>query len=110
MMILYRFIDALTPTLSSLHPLTVLNHLHSECIGRVEAANILNRDGFLNQQLQPASTKHSTAERVGGIPLSATSVYEEHISTQIQGTLILPKVNTYLYKNINYNQFTCAQF
>ncbi|XP_049857041.1 transmembrane protein KIAA1109 homolog isoform X4 [Schistocerca gregaria] len=89
---LQRFTDALTPTLSSLHPLTVLNHLHSECIGRVEAANVLNRDGYFSQHLQ-ASSKRSTAERPAGVTPHAKNVYEECISTQAQGTLILPKVN-----------------
>ncbi|GLG98163.1 Uncharacterized protein GBIM_04765, partial [Gryllus bimaculatus] len=94
---LQRFIDAVTPTLASLHPLTVLNHLHAGCIDQVEAANVLKRDHAYLAQLQ-ASSKRSTAERgtaAVGAPAATlqSSVYEESISTQTQGTIVLPKVN-----------------
>lgn len=89
----FRFIDVLTPTLSSLHPLSVLNHLHWNCIERVEAANVLKRDQYLSQ-LQGGGSKRSTAERtkVQQADSQPHSVYEECISTQVQGTVILPKV------------------
>jgi hypothetical protein len=92
-----RFIDAVTPTLASLHPLTVLNHLHAECISQVEAANILKRDQSLSYLSQfQASSKRSTAERNASSPtgqgLLQANVYEESVSTQTQGTIMLPKV------------------
>ncbi|XP_065331514.1 bridge-like lipid transfer protein family member 1 isoform X1 [Cloeon dipterum] len=97
---LQRFIDAITPTLAALHPLTVLNDLHWNCISRVEAANILKKEqsSYLTQ-LQ--SSKRGTAERnaigVPGPQLTLQSnVYEESIHTQTQGTIILPKVNVTL--------------
>lgn len=61
---LQRFIDALTPTLINLHPLTILNHLHNECIGRVEDANILKQDQSLSYWSQvQANSKYATAEK-----------------------------------------------
>lgn len=61
---LQRFIDAIIPTLASLHPLTILNHLHHECIGKVEDANILKQDQSLSYWSQvQTSSKRSTAER-----------------------------------------------
>ncbi|XP_031778300.1 transmembrane protein KIAA1109 homolog isoform X4 [Nasonia vitripennis] len=98
---LQRFIDAITPTLINLHPLTILNHLHNECIRRVEDANILKQDQSLSYWSQvQASSKRSTAERnikhdEGKVALQ-TSVYEESIATQIQGNIILPKINVTL--------------
>ncbi|XP_063974640.1 bridge-like lipid transfer protein family member 1 isoform X5 [Diachasmimorpha longicaudata] len=99
---LQRFIDALTPTLANLHPLTILNHLHNECIGRVEDANILKQDQSLSYWSQvQTSSKRSTAERnikmgqgdeTSKIALQ-TNVYEESITTQVQGSIILPKIN-----------------
>jgi len=102
-----RFVDALTPTLASLHPLSVLNHLHAECVSSVCAANILKHDQSLSylSQLQ-ASSKRSTAERAGAAGAAApagalapgpgphvpSNTYEECIYTQTQGTVILPKV------------------
>ncbi|XP_012263790.2 transmembrane protein KIAA1109 homolog isoform X5 [Athalia rosae] len=95
---LQRFIDAITPTLTTLHPLTILNHLHNECLGRVEDANILKQDQSLSYWSQvQTSSKRSTAERnikTGQVQVALqTSVYEESITTQVQGTIILPKVN-----------------
>lgn len=95
--IVSRFIDAVTPTLASLHPLTVLNHLHAECISQVEAANILKRDQSLSYLSQfQASSKRSTAERNVNSPTGQgvlqANVYEESVSTQTQGTIMLPKV------------------
>ncbi|KAK0176217.1 hypothetical protein PV328_000373 [Microctonus aethiopoides] len=95
---LQRFIDVITPTLATLHPLTILNHLHSECISRVEDANILKQDQSLSYWSQvQTSSKRSTAERnikngQGKIALQ-TNVYEESITTQMQGSIILPKIN-----------------
>ncbi|KAF7987765.1 hypothetical protein HCN44_003628 [Aphidius gifuensis] len=96
---LQRFIDVITPTLANLHPLTILNHLHSECIGRVEDANILKQDQSLSYWSQvQTSSKRSTAERnikssQGNKIALQTNVYEESITTQIQGSIILPKIN-----------------
>lgn len=95
---LQRFIDAITPTLITLHPLTILNHIHNECLGRVEDANILKQDQSLSYWSQvQTSSKRSTAERnikSGQVQVALeTSVYEESITTQVQGTIILPKVN-----------------
>ncbi|XP_046477858.1 bridge-like lipid transfer protein family member 1 isoform X1 [Neodiprion pinetum] len=95
---LQRFIDAIIPTLATLHPLTILNHLHNECLGRVEDANILKQDQSLSYWSQvQTSSKRSTAERNiknGNVQVALqTSVYEESITTQVQGTIILPKMN-----------------
>ncbi|XP_076663218.1 transmembrane protein KIAA1109 homolog tweek isoform X12 [Andrena cerasifolii] len=99
---LQRFIDAIIPTLATLHPLTILNHLHHECIGKVEDANILKQDQSLSYWSQvQTSSKRSTAERnikngqgddKRKIALQ-TNVYEESIMTQVQGSIILPKMN-----------------
>lgn len=92
-------IESVTPTLSTLHPLTVVNYLHGSCVRKVEAVNILKRDQTLSYWSQVHSnSKRSTAERnfqgPGGPVL--TDVYEESISTQLQGLLVLPKINVTL--------------
>ncbi|XP_055681343.1 bridge-like lipid transfer protein family member 1 isoform X2 [Lutzomyia longipalpis] len=93
---LQRMIESLTPTLATLHPLTIINYLHGSCIRKVEAANILKRDQSLSYWSQVHSnSKRSTAERnlqgPGGPVL--TDVYEESISTQLQGLVVLPKIS-----------------
>lgn len=99
MVVHYRFVDSLTPTFTHLHPLSVLNHLHSNCISRVEAANILKRDKYLSQ-MQGGGSKRSTVERLKpNVNKDAqpdlqqpNRIYEEFIASQTQGTIILPKV------------------
>lgn len=93
---LQRLIESITPTLSVLHPLTIINYLHQECISKVEADNILKRDQSLSYWSQVHSnSKRSTTERnlqgPGGSVL--TDLYEESISTQFQGLILLPKLN-----------------
>lgn len=94
--------DALTPTLSILHPVTILNHLHTSCLNKVESANVLKKDKYLSQ-LQGGGSKRSTVERVKSVSKDMSgnhepySVYEEFIASQIQGTIIFPKVR---YSNI----------
>lgn len=90
-----RMVESLIPTLSSLHPLTVINSLHNSCVGKVEAMNILKRDQSRSYWSQVHSnSKRSTTERnlQPGMPIM-TDVYEESISTQFQGLVVLPKIN-----------------
>lgn len=90
-----RMVESLIPTLSSLHPLTVINTLHNSCVGKVEAMNILKRDQTRSYWSQVHSnSKRSTTERnlQAGMPIM-TDVYEESISTQFQGLVVLPKIN-----------------
>lgn len=93
---LQRMIESITPTLSTLHPLTIINYLHQECVSKVQADNVLKRDQSLSYWSQVHSnSKRSTTERnlqgPGGSVL--TDVYEESISTQLQGLIVLPKFN-----------------
>lgn len=99
---LQRFIESITPTLSALHPLTIINDLHQKCIGKVEADNVLKRDQSLSYWAQVHSnSKRSTTERnllgPGGSVL--TDLYEESISTQLQGLILLPKLNVTLIQS-----------
>lgn len=90
-----RMVESLIPTLSSLHPVTVINSLHSSCVNKVEAMNILKRDQTRSYWSQVHSnSKRSTTERnlQAGMPVM-TDVYEESISTQFQGLVVLPKIN-----------------
>jgi hypothetical protein len=90
-----RMVESLVPTLSSLHSLTVINSLHNSCVSKVEAMNILKRDQNKSYWSQVHSnSKRSTTERnlQAGMPVM-TDVYEESISTQFQGLVVLPKVN-----------------
>lgn len=73
--------------------------MHASCIRNVEAANILKKDQSLSYWSRVHSnSKRSTAERNlqgpgGGSGPVITDVYEESISTQIQGLIVLQRVN-----------------
>uniref|UniRef100_A0A6P7G1L5 Transmembrane protein KIAA1109 homolog isoform X3 n=1 Tax=Diabrotica virgifera virgifera TaxID=50390 RepID=A0A6P7G1L5_DIAVI len=84
---LQKFIDALTPTVANLHPLTVINHLHTSCIGQVESANILKTTDNVAKLCQPPSEDGK---------VKALNVYEETVKTQLQAAIFLPKVNVTL--------------
>lgn len=77
---LQRFVDALIPTVATLHPLTVINHLHSSCVSQVEAQNVLKK-----------KEKFAALDAAGN-----GSSYEEVIKTQIQAAVVLPKINLML--------------
>ncbi|KAG4067242.1 hypothetical protein HA402_000233 [Bradysia odoriphaga] len=100
---LQRMIEIIVPTFATMHPLTVVNYLHSSCISKVEAANILKRDQSLSYWSQVHSnSKRSTAERNlqgpgGGAIL--TDVYEESLSTQIQGMVVIQRINVSLIQS-----------
>lgn len=75
--------DALTPTVANLHPLTVINHIHASCIGQIESANILKTTENVAKLCQEP-TESSKVKDVG--------IYEETVKTQLQAAIFLPKV------------------
>ena len=79
-----RFVDALTPTVSSLHPLTVVNHLHASCVAQVKSTSILKnaKNIALLGQLQ----------HEGKDPTNI-GMYEETIKKQLQAAIVIPKIN-----------------
>ncbi|RZC33149.1 hypothetical protein BDFB_010677, partial [Asbolus verrucosus] len=76
-----RFVDALTPTAANLHPLTVINHLHTSCVGQVEAANILKTTENVAKLIQTPVGEGNINE----------GMYEETVKTQLQAAIFLPK-------------------
>ncbi|CAH1991192.1 unnamed protein product [Acanthoscelides obtectus] len=81
---LQRYIDALTPTVANLHPLTVINHLRVSCINQVESANILKTTENVAKLCQPSADDDA---------VKVPNVYEETVKTQLQAAIFLPKVN-----------------
>ncbi|XP_075153250.1 transmembrane protein KIAA1109 homolog tweek isoform X3 [Haematobia irritans] len=93
---LQRMVEAAIPTFSNMHLLTVVNYIHSSCIGKVKNDNILKRDQSLSYWSQVHSnSKRSTTERnlLGPGDSFLSDVYEESISTKTQGLIVLPKVS-----------------
>jgi hypothetical protein len=86
---LQRYIEALAPTLELLHPLTVINHLHWASLDRVEEKNSLKKEKSLDLQDKVVST-----DSKAGLPYQSISrTFEKSVSSSMQGSLYLPKVN-----------------
>ena len=95
---LQRYIEAITPTVELLHPLTVINHLHFSSLDRVEEKNTLKKEKSLDLQDKILTTDSLTSEKKvkkpQGQPLqSVTRTFEKSVSSSIQGSLFLPKIN-----------------
>lgn len=84
---LQRYIDALTPALATLHPLTVVTNLHSSCVDNVEAANTLKRDHNVAARIRGEKGGAATAG-----PITGGGTYEEFLRTELQMAVVLPKV------------------
>lgn len=72
----------MTPTVSNLHPMTVINHLHASCAGQVEAANVLKT----MENVTLLSQAHGDEGN-----LTESGVYQETIKNQLQAAVVLPK-------------------
>ena len=95
---LQRYIEAITPTVELLHPLTVINHLQFSSLDRVEEKNTLKKEKSLDLQDKILTTDSLTSEKKvkksQGPPLqSVTRTFEKSVSSSIQGSLFLPKIN-----------------
>nr|XP_022901618.1 uncharacterized protein KIAA1109 isoform X2 [Onthophagus taurus] len=71
-----RFIDALIPTVANLHPMTVINHLHTSCVEQVVSTNLLK-----------------TTKNISNLTENEDGYYEETLKSQFQASIIIPKVN-----------------
>lgn len=92
---LQRFIDALTPTLANLHPLTVLNHLHHSCISQVEAVNVLKTPENVAKLITTTPPPNASTS-LENTELNNDGVYEETMKSQLQAAVFFPKVNVTL--------------
>ena len=50
-----KMFDSLVSTFESLHPISVVNHLHSQSVGRVESRNTLKKEKSLDLQVSDCS-------------------------------------------------------
>ncbi|XP_055381705.1 bridge-like lipid transfer protein family member 1 isoform X2 [Condylostylus longicornis] len=89
-----RIIETVIPSLSSMHPLTVINSMHYSCMNRVQNDNILKSDESLSHWSQINSNQKGT-ENVQQTPRDSvlSDVYKESITSKIQGLFIIPKVS-----------------
>uniref|UniRef100_T1J6C2 Bridge-like lipid transfer protein family member 1 C-terminal domain-containing protein n=1 Tax=Strigamia maritima TaxID=126957 RepID=T1J6C2_STRMM len=89
-----RFIEVITPTLSNLHPLSIVNHIHYQCSNKVQAMNHLKKEKYMQvAQLREAKKSTSTSKRLSGQVSPSSSTYEEMQLSQMQAFVHVKKIN-----------------
>ena len=103
-----RMFDSLTPTFQRLHPNSVVNHLHSQSLDRVESKNTLMKkeksldlqEKFLDtsgkdlgQPGKSAQWGKSKKDHVSSPSSEMLRTFEKSVSSYVQASLHLPHVN-----------------
>ena len=109
-----RMFESITPVFQTLHPLSVINHLHSAALDRVESKNTLKKEKSLELQdklvvdttgrdggrihgltkgLMGRKLRTSAKENPGNAPTEMVRTFEKSISSYVEASLHLPKVN-----------------
>ncbi|KAG1657990.1 hypothetical protein GQR58_023181 [Nymphon striatum] len=88
---LQRMVDALTPTLSSLHPMSIVNSLYLDCTSAVEKQNYFKNHKFSH----PDKLKKLLKEDQNCTPaINRTSKkYTERLNTLFQASITIPQIN-----------------
>ena len=92
---LQKCVESLTPTFQLLHPLAVINHLHSASLDRVEEKNTLKKEKSLDLQDKIISSDIKITDKNKlNLPFQSVSrTFEKSVSSSVTGSLILPKIN-----------------
>ena len=109
-----RMFESVTPLFQTLHPLSVINHLHSAALDRVESKNSLKKEKSLELQdklvidttgrdggrihgltkgLISRKLRTNVKENLGNAPTEIVRTFEKSISSYVEASLHLPKVN-----------------
>lgn len=87
---------SLNNTFSNIHPISVVNHLHSTSVDRVESRNTLKKERSLDLQekliIEPKEPKLKKSDKEQSYPETCRT-FEKSISSFMQASLILPKIN-----------------
>ncbi len=99
---LEKTLDSLASTFKSLHPVDVINHLHTQSVDLVESRNTLKKERSLDLQeklvIEPgdvAAPKNKRGEKNQDSlpPSDMFRTFEKSISSYMQASINLPKVN-----------------
>ena len=101
-----RMFDSLTPTFQRLHPNSVVNHLHSQSLDRVESKNtLMKKEKSLDLQEKFLDTSgkdlgqpgksggKSKKDHVSSPSSEMLRTFEKSVSSYVQASLHLPHVN-----------------
>ncbi|XP_050686161.1 transmembrane protein KIAA1109 homolog isoform X6 [Eriocheir sinensis] len=86
------FLEALTPVMEALHPLSIINHAHMRSLSTVEGQNTLKKKRYMYWS-------RLRDKRVAGTPEQSailSTTYQESCFQQMQGQVTVPRVNVTL--------------
>ncbi|CAM1304937.1 KIAA1109 (predicted) [Pycnogonum litorale] len=84
-----RFVDAITPALSRLHPLTIVNGLYLDCSGCVERQNVLKKELFYH----PDKVKEVIRGNAANNQPPRNNKYDESRNQLTQAYVLVAKIN-----------------
>ncbi|RXG59111.1 hypothetical protein Avbf_01112 [Armadillidium vulgare] len=84
-----RFLEALTPVMESLHPLTIVNSAHFKSVSKIVGKNTLKKDRYMYWSRIRDGKKCGTPDQTPVV----SSTYQESCFQQIQGQIRIPRVN-----------------
>ncbi len=95
---LESLLSSIASTFKSLHPVDVVNHLHSRSVDRVESRNTLKKEKSLDLQekliVEPRDVKvKGKKEKKDAIPSDMFRTFEKSTSSYVQASVTLPKIN-----------------
>ncbi|KAK7076624.1 hypothetical protein SK128_017338 [Halocaridina rubra] len=83
------FIEALTPVLETLHPLSIINHAHLRSLSSVAGQNTLKKERYMYWS-------RLRDKKVAGTPEQSavlSTTYQESCFQQMQGQVTMPRIN-----------------
>ncbi|XP_071552185.1 bridge-like lipid transfer protein family member 1 isoform X2 [Panulirus ornatus] len=86
------FLEALTPVLESLHPLSIINHAHMRSLSNVAGQNTLKKKRYMYWS-------RLRDKKVAGTPEQSavlSTTYQESCFQQMQGQVTVPRINVTL--------------
>jgi len=94
---LEAMLKSLEGTFQRLHPVDVVNHLHSRSVDRVESMNTLKKEKSLDLQeklvVEPRDPKTAKSKEKDMLPPEMFRTFEKSISSYVQASVKLPKIN-----------------
>ncbi len=94
---LESMLNSLVSTFKLLHPIDVVNHLHSRSVDRVESRNTLKKEKSLDLQekliVEPRDVKVKGKKDKDAIPSDMFRTFEKSTSSYTQASVTLPKIN-----------------
>lgn len=93
-----RMIDALTPSLSTLHPMSIVNSMYLGCTSSVEKQNFLKKSRFSHPDKLKALLHGNNGNSSSS--LQTSNKYSETTTSVTQAFITIPQVHDFMYAHL----------